>query len=259
MAVYTTEIASSSLASDNPIHQRLLKAYYLAQPYIHGKVLEIGCGEGRGIDLLAPIAEEFMAIDKIGAVIESLAAKYPAYEFRQVSIPPFSGIPSNSYDVVVSFQVIEHIREDKYYLQEIFRVLKPGGKAILTTPNICKTLTRNPWHVREYTAEQLTALAQEVFDAVEMKGVAGSAKVMEYWQRNKESVQKITRFDVFNLQYRFPAWILRLPYDLLNRLNRNKLKATNDQLVMSIGQEDYFLSEEASESLDLFLVVQKNP
>ena len=52
--VYTTEIASDSVASDNPIHQRLLKAYVLAVDYVQGNLLEVGCGEGRGIDWLLP-------------------------------------------------------------------------------------------------------------------------------------------------------------------------------------------------------------
>jgi hypothetical protein len=49
MATYTTEIASDKLVSDNPIHQRLLKAYIAAKPWISGKLLEVGCGEGRGV------------------------------------------------------------------------------------------------------------------------------------------------------------------------------------------------------------------
>jgi hypothetical protein len=48
--VYTTEITSEQIASDNPIHQRLFKAYVVAKEYIQGDVLEVGCGEGRGID-----------------------------------------------------------------------------------------------------------------------------------------------------------------------------------------------------------------
>ena len=50
--VFTTEITSDSIPSDNPIHQRLLKAYVVAQDFVQGNVLEVGCGEGRGIDLI---------------------------------------------------------------------------------------------------------------------------------------------------------------------------------------------------------------
>ena len=56
-------------------------------------------------------------------------------------------------------------------------------------------------------------------------------KVQKYYQKNKESVKKITRFDIFNLQYILPRWMLQIPYDILNRLNRKKLKSDNEEVV----------------------------
>ena len=257
MAVYTTEIASDSIPSDNPVHQRLLKAYYVAQDYVQGHVLEIGCGEGRGLDMLAPKSTHYVAVDKIAQVIERLQAQYPTVAFHQMHIPPLQGLPDNTFDVVVSFQVIEHIKNDLGYLQEIYRVLKPGGLALITTPNIVKSLSRNPWHVREYTAQQLTSLAQQVFDKVEMKGITGNEKVWQYYEMNKKSVQRIMRFDVLNLQYRLPAWMLRAPYEFLNRRNRNKLEVSNDSLVAQINHTDYFVSQDAAQSLDLLGLFSK--
>lgn len=257
MGVYTTEIASDKIASDNPIHQRLLKAYYLAESYVHGDLLEIGCGEGRGIDLLRDKCDTYTAIDKIGEILDALKKKYDNVHFIQDNIPPFNKIEDGQHDVIISFQVIEHIKDDRLFLKEIHRVLKPGGIALLTTPNIKKTLTRNPWHIREYTASQLKNLAAEIFPEVEMKGVTGNKKVMEYYEMNKKSVQKITRFDIFNLQYRLPAPLLRIPYDLLNRLNRNKLKDSNDSLVNDIHHTDYLLTDDADSALDLFCILKK--
>ena len=257
MAVYTTEIASDQIASDNPIHQRLLKAYYAAQPYIEGDLLEVGCGEGRGVELLAPKSKSYVALDKIGEVINTLKAKYPEVDFRQAVVPPFSELEDACVDTVVSFQVIEHIKPDRQFLEEIHRVLRPGGKAIITTPNIKKTLTRNPWHIREYTAKELRDLAAGIFSQVDAKGITGNDKVMEYYNMNKASVERITRWDVLNLQYRLPAWMLRVPYDLLNRMNRNKLQGSDDDLVLSIQYEDYVVTDNADTALDLFYILTK--
>lgn len=257
MATYTTEIASDKLISDNPIHQRLLKAYYAAQPYVHGDLMEVGCGEGRGIQLLSPLSKSYLAIDKITDVIERLSQEYKKVQFKQAVVPPFDGVPSNAFDVVVSFQVIEHIKNDRLYLEEIHRVLKNGGKALITTPNIKKTLTRNPWHIREYTAKELERLCGSIFPKVVMKGITGNEKVMMYYEENKKSVGKITRFDIFNLQYRLPATLLRIPYDILNRLNRNLLKKGNNDLVSKISYQDYLVSDKPDESLDLFCVLEK--
>ena len=258
MGTYTTEITSDSIVSDNPIHQRLIKAYYLAQPYMQGDLLEVGCGEGRGIHLLTPHSNSYYAVDKIGSVLEKLKKKFPDATFQQMTLPPLHGLADNSFDRVVSFQVIEHIKNDRFYLQEIYRVLKPGGIALITTPNIKMTLTRNPWHIREYQAHELTELASGIFDRVEMKGISGNEKVMEYYQQNKQSVARITRFDFLNLQYRLPAALLRIPYDLLNRLNRNRLQKADQGLVSTITHQDYMQVEEPQTALDLFGILYKH-
>src|SRR5258706_9528282 len=255
--VYTTEITSERIPSDNPIHQRLLKAYVLAREFIRGDVLEVGCGEGRGIDWIIALAKSFTAIDKIGPVIEGLKKKYPSAKFLTGRIPPLTVFQDQAFDCVVSFQVIEHIQDDRLFMNEIFRVLKPGGTALLTTPNRIRSLTRNPWHVREYTAGELTALANTMFPHVEMNGISGNDKVMQYYERNRNSVNRIARFDILDLQHRLPAALLRAPYELLNRWNRNKLKNTSDELVTGIRHEDYLLTKSAEEALDLFLIVKK--
>ncbi|HRG80088.1 MAG TPA: SAM-dependent methyltransferase, partial [Cyclobacteriaceae bacterium] len=82
-------------------------------------------------------------------------------------------------------------------------------------------------------------------------------KVMEYYERNKKSVARLMRWDILNLQYKLPAVLLQMPYEFMNRLNRNKLKDSSDELVVSIRHEDYLLTEAASEALDLFLIARK--
>src|SRR5258706_4377112 len=256
MAVYTTEIASETITSDNPIHQRLLKAYVIAADRVHGNLLEVGCGEGRGINWLLPKVGNYSAIDKIEEVVEGLKKKFPVADFVSGNIPPLP-YADNTFDCVVSFQVIEHIVDDNLYLKEISRVLKPDGLALITTPNRPMSLSRNPWHEREYTADELASLAKKYFSVVEMKGITGNEKVMQYYERNKKSVDKMMRWDIFDLQHKLPASVLRVPYEMLNRLNRNKLREAADDLVASIRHEDYFLSDEPNTSLDLFLIGRK--
>jgi len=256
MSVYTTEIASDKIPSDNVIHQRLLSAYHLAKPFIKGDLLEFGCGEGRGVELLAPLADSYIGIDKIQSVIDHLVEKYPDYEFMSGVFPPFP-FEDNSFDTIVTFQVIEHVKNDAGFIEEIHRVLKPGGQALITTPNIKMTLSRNPWHEREYTGDELTALSKKVFDKVEMKGIAGDDQVLEYHERNRASVNRIMRFDIFDLQHRLPAGLLRIPYDILNRVNRNKLKETDDELVKSISIQNFDLKVQDEQNLDLFCLLTK--
>lgn len=255
--IFTTEITSDNLTSDNPIHQRLYKAYVAAESFIQGDVLEVGCGEGRGIDLLISKANSFTAVDKIEEALAKLRVKYPTGKFIGTNIPPLSALATNTFDVVVTFQVIEHIENDHLFLEEIHRVLKPGGLALVTTPNRKLSLTRNPWHVREYLADELKKLGEKYFASVNMKGITGNEKVMQYYEENKKSVERITRFDILNLQYHMPASILRIPYEVMNRWNRNKLQAQATGLVKEIKHSDYTVTDKADEALDLFMICQK--
>jgi SAM-dependent methyltransferase len=257
MATYTTEIASDMLISDNPIHQRLLKAYIAAKPWIAGSLLEVGCGEGRGVEELLPLAASYVGLDKIEEVITMLKGKYPLVDFRQVVIPPFLDFENNSFETIVSFQVIEHIENDQLFLQEIHRMLKPGGKAIISTPNINHTLSRNPWHVREYKPQELIDLATGIFDKVEAMGIGGNEKVWAYHEANRKSVQRIMRFDIFDLQYKLPASVLKFPYEILNRRNRNKLHKQQGSSVVEISHEDFPLVEDPAKGLDLFYILWK--
>ena len=95
--------------------------------------------------------------------------------------------------------------------------MKPGAKLILTTPNKKMSLSRNPWHIREYTPKEMGNIIEKVFTNYELKGIFGNDKVMDYYNKNKESVNRIMKYDVLNMQYWLPRWILQIPYDILNR------------------------------------------
>ena len=254
--IYTTEIASDKLLSDNPLHQRLLKPYVIASEWIKGDLLEVGCGEGRGISIMLPLVRSYTAIDRIEPAIVGLRRKFPKAKFVCESLPPLP-FSDSSFDSIVSFQVIEHIQDDVLFLKEIRRVLRSGGVALITTPNRHFSLSRNPWHVREYTPDELKRLAVSIFENVEMKGIAGNEKVMTYHEENRKSVNWLMRWDIFDLQHKLPAAVLRIPYDLLNRLNRIRLQQDSNGLTQSISHEDYMLTEKAENALDLFLIVRK--
>ena len=207
MPIFTTEITSDRIPSDNPLHHRLLSAYYLAKNYIDGDVLELGCGEGRGIEVILKKSKTFTAIDKIKDAVDALSAKYPKHNFSSKLFPPMGYIEDKSFDTIISFQVIEHIEDDDLFLNEIFRILRPGGKAIITTPNIKMTLTRNPWHIREYTSKELIDISSKYFPNVEIKGISGNNKVIDYYNNNVKSVQKFKRLDFLNLEKYLPNFI----------------------------------------------------
>ena len=114
--------------SDNFVFQRSLLAYHAAAQRIGGDVLEIGTGAGYGIEVVAPHARSFITVDKFAPAAELM--RHPHVEFHQAVVPPLA-FAANSFDFVISFQVIEHVKQDIELVREVKRVLKPGGKFIV--------------------------------------------------------------------------------------------------------------------------------
>ena len=252
MAIKTAERVSRDV-TDNYVFQRSKLAYVEAAKRVEGRVLEIGTGTGYGVDIIAPHAERYVTLDKCRS--EELPEMPSNVEFVQCAVPPLP-FEDESFDCVVSFQVIEHIRRDKEFVREVYRVLKPGGRFIVSTPNRPMSLTRNPWHVREYTAEEFKALLS-IFPSVEALGVGGNERVWSYYEKNRESVRRIMRFDILRMQWWLPRWVLQIPYDILNRLNRRKLHSENRTLTENITMEDYALQSVDSRCFDLFYIATK--
>lgn len=252
--LHTAERVSQRDASDNFVFQRSILAYYKAAELVSGDVLEIGTGMGYGVDVIAPAAKSFTTIDKN---VPEFEKELPANaKFRQMVVPPLD-FADESFDYVVSFQVIEHIEQDADFVREVSRVLRPGGKFIVSTPNAPMSLTRNPWHVREYKADELESLLKGGFSSVERMGVYGNERVMEYYEQNRRGVERITRFDILDLQHRLPRWVLQIPYDILNRINRRRLLAENENLTTSITMEDYTIGQLTEHSFDLYYIATK--
>ena len=253
----TAERVSINEIADNYVFQRHLIAYQEAAKILKGKVIELGSGSGYGAGILMHDGiTEYLAIDKFTTDFPAEMDK-SRLTFQQMNLPYLQGIPDNQFDYAVSFQVIEHIEDDVTFLKEIYRVLKPNGKLILTTPNKKMSLTRNPWHVREYTPIEMKKIVESVFDTTLVHGIYGNQTVMKYYEQNKLSVQRIVKWDILNLQYRLPRRLLQIPYDFLNRLNRNRISNSNNDLTAGIKSTDFFIAPVKEDCLDYFAVCKK--
>ena len=160
---YTGErliIDNSGCNRSSEIYKEHIERYKFALGYVENKkVLDIACGSGYGTELLSSKAEEIWGGDIDEESIKNARENYSGenIHFRQMDVGelPFE---DNSFELVVSFETIEHIDEYKKFLVEIKRVLKSDGKLILSTPDrgVTKRLgIKNPYHKKEFFKKEI--------------------------------------------------------------------------------------------------------
>lgn len=159
------------LMTDNQTHTAIehLHRYALAFELAAGlDVLDIACGEGYGSNLLAQCAGSVVGVDVAPEAIAHAAGKYRRENLRYVhgtatAVP----LPNHAVDLVVSFETIEHLREHDEMLLELRRVLRPGGRLIISSPDRRFYSEApgyaNPFHVRELSCEQFKSLLARFF------------------------------------------------------------------------------------------------
>ena len=104
----------------------------VVKPPKNAKLLEIGCGTGHNLAMLGKYGEvDALEVDGIA---RGMAEERLGRSVLAAPLPELAGLPDDGYDVVAALDVIEHIPDDKAALEGIARVLKPGGKLVMTVP-----------------------------------------------------------------------------------------------------------------------------
>jgi 2-polyprenyl-3-methyl-5-hydroxy-6-metoxy-1,4-benzoquinol methylase len=181
---------------DYVIHLMHRKIYEDAAALSKGRnVLDWGCNNGWGLPIMARTASRVGGLDtNEGRVLEA-RERYP--EFAQ-NIWLYDGrnIPftERDWDVVVSFQVIEHVQDLDAYVGAIRSILKDKGVVMFTTPNREIRLDEGmvPWnkfHATEFNAEQLGRVLQKHFRYVDVYGLQGDPEITDV-ERNRSSRQR---------------------------------------------------------------------
>lgn len=247
--------------ANNVTYQRCQYAYEYAKNTITGKkVLDVGCGLAYGTALMANSASQIIGLDYDQSTIDENKKRYSEIKnlsFQRSEIPPLP-FEDNSFDVVTAFQFIEHIEKRKEFMKECLRVLKPGGKMMVTTPNVKKSLARNPFHIHEYTFDEIKGEINSLTENFNLQGLNGNDEVNKYYEENGKFVRMILKWDIFKLHQRLPSAWLAKPYNLVTSLMRNKLKAKVDQTT-AITTNDFFLQKEKLDDCwDIYLTAGKN-
>ncbi|WP_109685910.1 class I SAM-dependent methyltransferase [Tumebacillus permanentifrigoris] len=153
-----------------------LARYYFATPYVRGRVLDIACGSGYGCHMIAKDRKrELTELVGVDNDAEALAYANREYNHQKVTyrqadaldpkLPEELGV----FDAILSFETLEHVADDQLFMDNLYRLLKPGGTLVVSTPfgRGRGMPTSEPFHVHQLTPEEFHELCGR-FDRVEM-------------------------------------------------------------------------------------------
>lgn len=153
------------LARIPPLRDALLgQAYWLPAP--PGRLIDIGCGDGRHLRLLRTLGWDVMGIDTDPAAAEVARTRF-GLDVRTCAL---ADVPRSSFDAAVLHHVIEHVHDLEGTLDHVRRILRPEGRCVLVTPN-ASSLARHifgrswihwdpPRHLQIFSSGALTALLE---------------------------------------------------------------------------------------------------
>jgi SAM-dependent methyltransferase len=180
----TGERTLPDVPAENYWYRRHLAVYeWIARRVAGGVVLDMACGEGYGSLVLAGTAASVVGVDGNPEAHEHARLRYtrPGLSFEWGAVESY-GQPG-SFDAVVFLQTIEHVVDPPAVLQHFRGLLAPGGVAYISTPNLLTlappgaTKSDNPWHLREYRAEEFAQLCRGAFSHVDMLGLFHARKL----------------------------------------------------------------------------------
>ena len=167
---------------ENYWFRRHLVVYEWIAPRVAGRrVVDMACGEGYGADLLARHARSVTGVDANPDAHEHARLRYarPNLRFVRAMVETHA----EPCDAVVCLQTIEHLHDPGAVLEHFATMLAPGGVAYVSTPNVLTLAppgaerSGNPWHLREYRAEEFRALCLARFGRAELLGLFHARKL----------------------------------------------------------------------------------
>jgi 2-polyprenyl-3-methyl-5-hydroxy-6-metoxy-1,4-benzoquinol methylase len=178
----TGERTLPDVPEENYWYRRHLAVYeWIAARVAGRRVVDMACGEGYGSAVIARSAASVVGVDANPEAHEHARLRYRRnnLRFERDLVESFA----EPCDAVVFLQTIEHVQDADAILAHFKSMLEPGGVAYVSTPNLLTLAppgaekSDNPWHVREYRAEEFRELCEARFERVELLGLFHARKL----------------------------------------------------------------------------------
>jgi len=249
--------------SEYYIHFVHLATYAFAKKYMDGKkVLDLGCGSGYGTFGLSSSCKHITGVDISEEAILYAKSKYskPNLNFVNIDDIQETKLPfkDESFDMVISFQVIEHIPNTNEFLSEAKRVLKTEGILIIATPNRENRLFgfQRPWnifHVKEFSGLSLKKYLCKYFseEKIQTFGISASTEIVKHELKRTNRLKWITM--PFTLKI-FPEWWRQGCLRLLKKIQSS---AQGVEISVRFNETDIIIGELKKNCTDLVALVIK--
>lgn len=249
-----------SSIEDYVVYLMHIATYNFAIPYIENKrVLDFGCGSGYGSRRMVERAASVHAVDVSEDAIKHAGAEfdYPNLCFQQIDPTIRLPFADSTFEVVTSFQVLEHVTDVAHYLSEIRRVLTPDGCLLLATPDRTTRLFPrqrpwNRWHVREYSPFSLESTMRAFFPEVEMLQMSGRRDVIDV------ELHRYRKLKWMTLPFTLPLWPDSVRVPLLNVLHaiRPKKPSKREKMNFDFDESAIHIGQGVSPSLNLVAIAK---
>jgi SAM-dependent methyltransferase len=216
-----------------------------------GRTLDLGCGNGYGSAELADAGGNVVALDRIE----------PDSQHRRSSLhyvrADLAGVPLArcQFDLVVSFQVIEHLEDPSVYLEAIARSMHQDGMALISTPNIIQSDGVNPFHIHEYEGSELGRILEQYFGRVEMLGVGMSPSAAKYQADRLQRIRRIMRLDPLGIRDWLPRSLIDWLFARFSIVVRRGIQKGDGLPELTI--DDFPVGPADERSLDLLAVCRE--
>lgn len=248
------------------LHLMHIATYEYVKSFVADKkVLDFGCGSGYGTKILSETAESVIGVDISPEAIHFAKREYPS---SNLEFMMSEEIEDKKFDIITSFQVIEHVSNDSEYIINLKKLLNPKGILFISTPDKENRLfnhIQKPWnifHLKEYSYNSLEALLKKHFRKVEVLKIGSDSDlIFEEIARTKKQ-RNITlpatlvfypnflRIFLLKLQKRLFLFIKKL------KSGPENFKKDNSAIISDskYSYKDILFEKELRHSTDLFVI-----
>lgn len=265
---YERHFLDSEITTEEEYYNHLMHiaTYQYALKFVKGKsVLDYGCGTGYGSYLLASVANKVTGVDISD---ESIEYSKNTYSAKNLFFKTIQDLTDEKFDIITSFQVIEHVFNVKEFLKQFKKSLNQDGYLLISTPDNTNRLFKfiqKPWnvyHIKEYSSSSLYNLLNKYFTRVDLLKIGSKSDLVikEIIRTKKQRIITLpcTLFFYPNFVRVFLLNLQVTLFKMISSLRRSKVPNTTYDFKERYSLQDIEINKIVSLSTDLLAICSEN-